>query len=552
MLGRLLAQRTEARHGNTSVDIGGFDQMLAQFAEFSFNGWQYIVPQSRLAEVTSIGLARNPIAWAAITKRAMVFSEARFQFQQLRNGRPGDLFGTAALASLERPWRGGSTSHLLSICELDASMYGNSFWIAEGGELVRLDPCRTMVVTGAVGDVERPYGERLVGYVVVDERGQEVRFFDPDEVAHYRPMPHPDNPWKGASWLATLAREIGADDELTKFKHAFLQNSATPNLVVKFEPGVSQEQFEAVRTAIESGHVSAAKAFRTLYLGGGADIQVVGANLDQIDLSNVQGSGETRIAAASGVPAVLLSIAEALQGSALNQGNYGAARRQFADSLMRPLWREVCNAFSTITAVPGGARLWYDERDVSFLQEDVMDAAEIKSRDAQTLESLVRSGFTPESAVQALASSDWSLLQHTGLVSVQLLPPGESGATAEPARHHELDVLTEVREALMVERVQQPAIEFRVDNMTYEQREQIVIQPAPVTVVQSPAPLVTVEPAVVNVAAPNVTVEGAVVNVPQLPPPVVNVPVTLEVPPMRHRVKRDAAGNIVEVVEEPA
>ena len=37
----------------------------------------------------------NGIVYACMAARARVFSEARFQFRRLRNGRPGDLFGNA-------------------------------------------------------------------------------------------------------------------------------------------------------------------------------------------------------------------------------------------------------------------------------------------------------------------------------------------------------------------------------------------------------------------------------------------------------------------------
>jgi hypothetical protein len=41
-----------------------------------------------------------------------------------------------------------------------------------------------------------------------------------------------------------------------------------------------------------------------------------------------------------------------------------------------------------------------------------------------TITGLVRDGFTPESAIAAVQASDWSLLSHTGLLSVQMQPPG--------------------------------------------------------------------------------------------------------------------------------
>jgi hypothetical protein len=325
---------------------------------------------------------------------------------------------------------------------------------------------------------------------------------------------------------------------------------------------VSQEQFEAVRKAIESGHTNTDKAFKTLYLGGGADVQVIGSSIGEIDLGNVQGAGETRIAVASGVPAPLLSIAEGLEGSALNAGNYGAARRQFADSVLRPLWRNVCAAFETLVPRDPGVRLWINVNDIEFLQEDVMDAAEIKAREAQTMESLIRAGYEPVSARDAVMTGDWAKLVHTGLVSVQLLPPGTTGepvADPAPARSLELEVV-EDRRADMVEMVELmrsviPAgVQIRADHMTVEQREDVIVnvQPTPVTSVNSP-PIVNLPASVINVDAPVVNLPAPVVNVDapvvNLPAPVVNVdarPV-----PMRHRVKRDGDGNIVETIEEP-
>ena len=78
----------------------------------------------------------------------------------------------------------------------------------------------------------------------------------------------------------------------------------------------------------------------------------------------------------------------------------------------------------TIIDVPGDSILWYDDRDIPFLQEDLKDAAEIQQMEAATIASYVREGFTPESAIAAVQNHDNGLLVHTGLVSVQLQTPG--------------------------------------------------------------------------------------------------------------------------------
>jgi hypothetical protein len=134
----------------------------------------------------------------------------------------------------------------------------------------------------------------------------------------------------------------------------------------------------------------------------------------------------TRIAAAYGVPAVIAQISEGLAGSSLNTGNFSAARRLFADRTMRWLWKEACASLQRIVTVPPRTRLWWDERQISFLREDQKDAADIQATEAGTITVLVREGFTPESAVAAVMTEDWTVLEHTGALSVQLVKPSDN------------------------------------------------------------------------------------------------------------------------------
>ena len=408
-----------------------WNDYLRLFEQFSFGGQRYVSPVVSPAELTALQGQKNPIVAAAIHARMLVFSEVRFQWQRFQNGRPQGFFGNTELQVLESPWVGGTTGDLLARMLVDADLFGNSYWVRRrgrgvGDELVRLDPARVMVLTGAVNDdtTGLPYGQELVGYAVLDDGQQELAMFLPDEVCHFKPLPDPMHPFRGRTWLSTVLSDAIADDEFSTYKPSFMRNSATPNMVVSFDPSITKEAFETFVQRMDASHKGVDKAFKTLYLGGGADVKVVGANFDQLNIKNVQGAGETRIAAAAGVPASYLGISEGLAGSALNAGNYTAARRRFADGTIRPLWRNAANALSTILASPDPvSRLWYDDRDVSFLQEDVLDEAEIRGRDASTMRTLVDGGFDPQSVIDAVTTGDMSLLIHSGNLSVQLQPP---------------------------------------------------------------------------------------------------------------------------------
>lgn len=405
------------------------------FTRFGFNGIQYVAPGGNIQELTALEGARNPIVAACIHVRSMVFSEARFTFQRYSASRPGEMFGTPDLAILEQPWPSATTGDLLARMEADASLYGNSYWVRAQDRLVRLDPTKVIIATADMEDrvSSRPFGRTLVGYSLMDEQGTEVAFFNPNEIAHYRPLADPLHPYRGGSWLTAVLQDVQVDGALTDYKSAFLDNAATPNMVVSVDASMSREAFDKFRESMDARHRGVGNAYRTLYLGGGADAKIVGSNFEQLAMKAVQGAGETRIAAAAGVPASIVGISEGLAGSSLNAGNYTAARRRFADGTIRPLWRSACGALQNLVPPPdGGARLWFDDRDVSFLQEDVSDNAEIQSRNALTIESLIRGGFVPDTAVRAVITGDFSVLQHTGLYSVQLQPPSDGTEPTPP------------------------------------------------------------------------------------------------------------------------
>jgi phage portal protein BeeE len=198
-------------------------------------------------------------------------------------------------------------------------------------------------------------------------------------------------------------------------------------MAVSLDAAVKPENFERFVDSMESKHSGVTNAYRTMYLAGGADVTPLTANLKDLDYTSVQGHGETRLAAAAGVPAVIVGFSEGLAGSALNAGNYSSSRRRFADGTLRPLWRNAAGSLANLLNVPAGAELWYDDRDISFLREDRDAVAKIQSEQAMTIRQLVDAGYDPVSVIAAVNAEDWSLLKHTGLYSVQLQKPGEPG-----------------------------------------------------------------------------------------------------------------------------
>lgn len=377
----------------------------------------------------------NGVVFACSLARMLLFSEARFKFRQQRQGRPGDLFGTADLAILEQPWPNGTTGELLSRMEQDVTLCGNAYIARTARGLKRLRPdWVTVVSTGNADDPGASLESQVVGYWYAPPQQPEAgKYLPVVEVAHWTPIPDPSAAWRGMSWLTPILREIDADSAATSHKLEFFEHAATPNMVVTFDPVVTQAQVEAFSTAFAERHAGIDNAYKTVVLGGGADAKVVGSSFEQMSFKVTQGAGETRIAAAAGVPPVIVGLSEGLQ--AATYSNYGQARRKFADGWARPSWRSAAAALASLVTVPAGAELWYDDRDIPFLQEDQKDAADIRAVDAATVKALIEAGYHPDAVISAVAADDLTVLsgQHTGMLSVQLQTPGTSPASPAPS-----------------------------------------------------------------------------------------------------------------------
>lgn len=384
----------------------------------------------------------NGVVFTCVLIRMLTFSEVRFSYQTMLAGRPGELYGGPSLGLLENPWPNGTTGELLARAEQDVSLAGNFYATVvddrDGRRIRRMRPDHVKIVTGSRVEDEKgndpinPWAldARVVAYIYAPPLLDPIILL-PDRVVHWSPIPDPEAQWRGMSWITPIVNEIKADNAVTRHKLKYFQHGTTGGMVIKYDPSVEEETVRRFAAFWQEQHQGVDNAYKTFHIGGGADATVVAADLKQLDFKVTQGAGETRIAAESGVGAIIAQLSEGMQGSSLNSGNFSAARRRFGDMWARPQWRSVCAALQRFTTPNPGDRLWYDVHDVSFLQEDEKDAADILLTQAKTIRALTDGGFQPDEAVRAVTSGNLLSLvgQHSGLYSVQLQ---EAGAGAPP------------------------------------------------------------------------------------------------------------------------
>lgn len=392
-------------------------------------------PQGLIGYAQGAYAGHGPV-FSLMAIRMSVFSSIMFCWQRLRQGKPSGTFVTPELRILDRPFVGGTTQDMLMGQIVDADLTGNGYVTRIEDELVRLRPDWVEIVLEPRRFRGGVVGYRRVGYLYWEGgigTADPVPFL-PDEVSHFAPYPDPLATYRGMSWITPVLRQMINDKLMASHQTKFFENGATPNMVVSMDAAVSFEQFKKFREMMNLEHRGVENAYKTLTVGGGADITVVGADFQQMAFTETMGRGETRLAAAAGVPPVIAGFSEGLQGSSLNAGNYKAAWRRFTDGTMAHLWANMSGSLQEIIPVPdNGSRLWYDTSSVPSLREDAIDMANILSTKSKVIRDLGDGGWDPDTVVEAVTAEDLSLLKgkHTGLLSVQLQEPGAEETAPE-------------------------------------------------------------------------------------------------------------------------
>lgn len=423
-----LADRFRNRH--TPQRGLSFDEYVALLNEYpvrpmtAYGSTTETVANDYSTNVANV-LRRNGPIFSLIAFRTDLFAQVRWAYRNRRNGKPGDIFSLPSLDVLN------NDPQINKWMIIDNDLAGNFYGYRDQGQVTRLRPDWVQLAYDKPLD---RWDARVEGILYYEggplgkSPDQAIRFF-PEDVIHWYDRPDPDRRGLGMSWITPIARDVAADNAAVTHKLKFFENGATPNLVFKFPDQITPAAVKEFKEEFDTESVGVHNAYKNLWLGGGADATVIGADLRQLEFAVTQGKGESRLASAARVPAVLVGFSEGLQ--AATYSNYASARRMAADGLLHPLWVSAAQAIGKAVLPPPGSEFWYDASDIPFLREDVADQADILSRRALTIESLIRAGYQPDSARDAVTSGDFTGLKHTGLFSVQLQPAGRK--TPDPA-----------------------------------------------------------------------------------------------------------------------
>lgn len=373
-------------------------------------------------------LTSNGVVYGIFRARADLFSQARFVWKRYGAGpKPmaADVTTNTALRPLDNP------ASILEWCEIDVATTGNSYWVLDGGVLRRLPAEWVSIVLGSDREADDPqlaWDARPVGVIYKPPAlpADRAETFLWSEVAHYCPERDPDARFRGMSWLRPAMEDVVSDNSARRFLTKFWENHATANSVITFDPDKDVEEIREFRDLFLEKHQGVDRAFRTAFLGGGADIKVIGSSLKDLDSGNIRKQVHFDISLAAGVNPMAVGLME------VNYSNTKEGNRSITDRKLRYLWMKAVEAFRPLVERPQGFELWYDVSGVAALQSDALDDAEVQVKQFTTMEIGIRSGFDPDTVARAVTSGDTSKVigNHTNLVSVQLQPPGTAAPTS--------------------------------------------------------------------------------------------------------------------------
>ena len=221
--------------------------------------------------------------------------------------------GHPALALLASTGFGASGPGLLETLAAQLLLHGNAYVEAATGPdglpaaLFALRPERVTVEADSQG---WPVGYHYRAGAAVTRYPAES-LGDRAGLLHIRGF-HPLDDHYGVGCLGAAAAAVDAHNAAAKWNRALLDNAARPSGAIMYQPGdgtsLSPEQYDRLKSEMESGFAGAANAGRPMLLEGGLSWQAMSLTPAEMDFARARDTAAREIALAFGVPPLLLGL----------------------------------------------------------------------------------------------------------------------------------------------------------------------------------------------------------------------------------------------------
>lgn len=293
----------------------------------------------KFLQLVNEGYRRNAVVYACIRLLASAVPEAPLQVYQT-GGKQDALIPNHPLRLLmQRPNPYLSEFEFWELTVTNLSIVGQAFWWKERsnvGQVIGLWPLRPDRIEPILGPTARGL---LAGWrywldgAHYDLPANDVLVFNyPD------PSDDTGGVLGGLGPLQVLAREVDTDNEATSFVYAMLRNYAMPGIIITSKAKLNQAEANRLKENFASKYGDMQRG-RPAVIDADTTVQPLSHSLKNLEFPDVRALGEARIAAAFGVPAILVGLKVGLDRSTFN--NMAEAREFMAETTLSVLWRRL-------------------------------------------------------------------------------------------------------------------------------------------------------------------------------------------------------------------
>ena len=291
---------------------------------------QAVATPRRYDKLAREGYQQNVIAYRAINLVAKAVASIPFVVEE--SGKRMSEHPLAKLIMRPNPKLRGENFlyNLVGYYMIAGNAYAFAAGPKEGApkELWLLRPDTVSVVEGTDG-LPAGYEQQVAG---------KKQRFEAPSVLHWKSF-NPLSDWYGMAPLEAAATSVDAHNDGSRWNLALIQNGGTPSGVLYQEDAdhpLTEAQFEALKTQVETQYTGALNAGRPLLLEGGLKWQDMGMSPKDMDWSSSKNMSAREIALAFGVPPQMVGVPDSMTYS-----NYREARQSLWEDTIIPLASDI-------------------------------------------------------------------------------------------------------------------------------------------------------------------------------------------------------------------
>lgn len=259
---------------------------------------------------------------------------------------------------IRRPNELMSESQMWALVEIQTCIVGRSLWWKERnhlGQVIALWPLRPDRCGPIYSDKTTPGESILSGWsYLVPGTGNYINLPRRDVLCFLWPDPAGESGGivEGLGPLQVLSTEVAADNQATTYVGSLLANYATPGVVIQVQGSLRDENDARLIKENFKRDFGGVSVGTPAVIDAGSTVTAIGFSLQDLEFPALRRVSESRIAAAFGVPAILVGLQVGLESGI--RATIAEQREYFAETTLSTHWRAFADQFTHSVASETG------------------------------------------------------------------------------------------------------------------------------------------------------------------------------------------------------